>query len=339
MLSEIARPEKNVTVHTLDETQELLETHFKVDRFQTTLEHIHLRPDGHIECEGRILECGQFFLESLAQSIGMSLGYAYDIDFELLRDNFERRKKAKCTALTICVSHDTAVGLAPEQYRPARTVDVLREAARQTRWELREARINDRGIDINLIEPGRKAAVEPGDDIELGIRLSNSETGYAGCKALFFALRMVCTNGAVMSEHRGSARWNYDQRVNYATSIQKFGKDVLKLAGRQESQTQLYSPALNRILLDNQLDNLWRRLRTSLPATSVDTVLGLSLEERQTIHSAVRHRAFGLPPQPTSHRLWDVHNRITAAAQRLDFARRSRLERIGGLMLEHTDDN
>jgi hypothetical protein len=287
-----------------------------------------------IEFDSHRMPCAQGFLESVADSIEMPLGYAYKLDYGLFRENFERRKEHYCKAVTVCCNRDIAVNLVPDAgYRPAHTVDVLHGFTDLNFWNLQEARVSDRGVEINYIEPGCTVAPEPGDDVEIGIRISNSETGYVGLKASLSTLRLVCTNGAVMTDHLGTARWNYDPRVKYSTSIDQFNTALIKLRGRQGLLADLYKQPLRRNLLDTELVNLHRRLRASLPAAAVDAVLGLGLEERQAVQASVRSRSREMPAAPTTHHLWDVHNQITAAAQRLDFVRRSRLERIGGALL------
>jgi len=66
---------------------------------------------------------------------------------------------------------------------------------------------------------------------------------------------------------------------------------------------------------------------------------GLAPEKRQAMQIAGRQRPAGIAAERTDLSVWHVHNRITAAAQRLDFSRRSRLERIGGALLSDASMN
>jgi hypothetical protein len=332
-LSETASPEKLVSATCLPELQEVLERDFNTSYFPTVLDRIQLGSDGLIEFEDHQMPCAQTFLEAMAKQIAMPLDYAYAVDFELFRHNVEQRKERCSKAVTVCCNRGIAVNLAGAEYRPARTVDVLRKIESAALWQLRAAHVSDRGVEVSLIEPGRVTVMAPGDEIELGVRISNSETGFGSLKASLYSLRLVCTNGAVMADELGTARWNYDRRVAYLTSIDKFQKDLFKLRSRQDQQVQLYSDVLRRDLLDTELNNLWRRLRVSAPSPIVDAILGVTLEERQEFQHSIRDRRPGMPPASTDHTLWEVHNRITFAAQRFDFALRSRLERIGGSML------
>jgi hypothetical protein len=340
MLSDTAVPEKEVQTSDPDELRNLLETDYKTTYYPTTLDHICFLPSGEIQFDGHQMPYAPGFLDAAANAIGMPLGYAYDLDLDLFRANFEQRKHPRSKAVTICRNRGIAVNFCDAEYRPARTIDVLRGLVDGNSWTMNIALLSDRGVEINYIQPGFAVVPAPNDVIELGIRISNSETGYTGLKASRSSLRLVCTNGAVMTDHLGTARWNYDKRVAYDTSISHFQKDVFKLGERQGAQVQLYERVLQRNLLDREFVNLWRRLRTSsITVPEVDRMLGLSPDERQAIQVAVRERPAGLPAVPTDLSTWDILNRITSAAQRMDFVRRARLERIGGGLLAEVSSN
>src|SRR5579872_5681689 len=154
MLSEIAVPEKEVTASTPEELQNFLDTTFKTSYLPTTLDRILFRPDGTIECEGHQFPCAQGFLEALSVAIRMPLAYAYQLDGQLFTENFEQRKERCSKAVTICINRGMAVNLADAVYRPARTVDVLAGVVDASFWKFDRVRLSDRGVEINLIQPG-----------------------------------------------------------------------------------------------------------------------------------------------------------------------------------------
>lgn len=340
MLNEITRPEKEVRVTHADELQEILETEFKTTYHATTSERIRFLPNGVVQFDGKEVPCTLGFLESLSQSIDMPFGYACRIDGELFAINFEHRKESECRALTICLNRGIAVNAAPAEYRAVRTVEVLAGVIDKPLWNFAGARVSDRGVDIDFLQPGIDVAPEPGDIIKVGVRLTNSETGFGCLKGSRFSLRLVCTNGAVMKDTLGTARWNYDRRMHHQTSVEKFQKDLFKLGENHEAHVQLYEQLSQRIFLDREIVNVWRQVRGVLTTPdAVDRVLGLEAEDRQNLQAVVRARSPFLPPEITAHRVWDIHNRITAAAQRMSFARRSHLERIGGALLWDLSSN
>jgi hypothetical protein len=226
--------------------------------------------------------------------------------------------------------------LAKPEYRPAKSIEVIdRLSSVNGQWSFKAARLSDRGVAIDLIKPGLVAHPEAGDEIQFGIQITNSETGFRGLKASLFSLRLVCTNGAVLADEYGTARWNYDRRMSHSTSINKFFENVLALETKHERQRSLYQGITDRHLMDTEFLRLLRRLRAALrsDADSLDTLLGIESAERKAIQAAVHDREYGEPPALTEFGVYDFHNRITAAAQRLPFHQRMSLEELGGAML------
>ena len=70
-----------------------------------------------------------------------------------------------------------------------------------------------------------------------------------------------------------------------------------------------------------------------IEAQLVDRIIGLESETRQALQASVRERAGGDADVATDFQLWDVHNRVTAAAKEFDFTRRAKLQRLGGNLL------
>ena len=340
-LADTTRPEREVSAGTLAEARDLLEADFRAVYVPTTLDRITLASDGTADVDGVGMLMAPPFLDALAAAIGMPLGFAYGLSAELFRHNFEGLKHRHSRAVTVAHHRGVAVNLAAADYRPVRSADVVATLQHQDFWTLRAARIGDRGVDLDFVRPGREVTPLPGDVVETGVRVTNSETGFGPLKGSLFSLRLVCTNGAVMADALGTARWNHDPRVAYETSLNKFRSDLDRLSGRQAQQAGLYDHGLlQRPLTAREVVNLWRRLRGSpIEAPAVDRILGLEPGARAALQASVRERTAGLPALPTQLSLWNVHNRITASAQRLDFARRSRLERIGGGMLSEPSPN
>jgi hypothetical protein len=341
MLHETMPPEKSVQTSDRSELQEFLEAQ-KITSFETTLDRLTLLGDGTVDCCGQTIPCAQSFMECLAQHIQIPLDYSYRIPYDLFRHNFEERKNECSTAVKVLACDDVAINLAKPQYRPARTLDITKELSKLcNRWEFKSANLSNRGANIDLIRPGLIAVPERGDEIELGIRISNSETGFRGAKASLFSLRLVCTNGAVMSDSLGTSRWNYDRRVTYGASLGKFLADIELLETAHERQRDLYEGVTEQLILDADFLRLIRQIQLALrcDVTFVDALLGLSVVERTSMRAAVLQRPATEPAMPTSWRVWDIHNRITAGAQQMPFRHRGRLEELGGHLLNRESMN
>ncbi len=339
MLPETIVPEKEDSTSDFEKARNFLEKDFRTSYLHTTLDKLDIRPDGHVDVEGKRIPYTQGFLEAVAGAIKMPFSFAYDIDFELFRYNFESLKTKRRKGVTLCINRGAAINIADTEYRPAHTLDVLEGLQNQNFWKFQQILISDRGAEINHLNPQLKTNPEPGDVIKLGIRISNSETGYRGLKASLFSFRLVCTNGAVMSDRLGTARWNYDRRVTYASSLQKFLKDLEKLQLLEKRLVTLYEGAMDRRVFDRDFVRMWRRLRNALDPSDVDRSLEVERKQRLEIQATVRQRPDREAPEPTPWTVYELHNRITASAQRHAFSTRRRLEQIGGDLLYRTSLN
>jgi hypothetical protein len=344
MLPDYLPPEKNAETKEPSQLRNFLETEYSVERANASLRDLNLLPGAMVEVHGRAFPCTQNFLEDLAAAIGMPVAYAYEIDFNLFQHNFDQRKPVKDHAVQVCISSGRAVGLAHGEYRPARTIDILESLALYNSgfWKLQKGSLSDRCIEIDLLSEDFTVQPKPGDEIRVGVRITNSETGACGLKASLFTHRLVCSNGAVMSDRLGTVRWNYDRRVTYISSIANFTRGLLNLRHRQNQLAAVYSSAVERQILEEDVTRLWRRIRSAGNFTPerADSILGITSDERRRIASAVaeRHTA-GQPAEPGPWNIFTIHNRITAAARTLPFHTRSRLEQIGGDVLTAYSSN
>lgn len=310
---------------------------FRIDYVPTALDRIELSDDGTMSVDGR--QCGyvQPVIEQLARAIGMPLNYAYDLPFELFNTNFEELKRARSAGMTLCVARDdTVVGIAPAGYTPARTLDVLEQLSLDAEiLQCRKAVVSDFGIDVNLIIPSVTIEPSQGDVIHIGIRVTNSETGGKALQGSLFTERLVCLNGATFRKQDSVAYWTKHKKRTYGSSLKSF---IADLSGLQQRAKQLvhdvYRDVMDRPVYDDQFVNLFRNLHRRLRRTdAVDAALGVEPEERIELQRRVRDRDRGEHPETTHFRLFDLHNRLTAAARDERFLRRQDLEELGGRLL------
>lgn len=326
-----------VTPKNFDELIDVVETSYGVEHEQTTLESICLKPDGTVQTPAGELRVTRDFLEHSAAAIGMPLGYFYDITPELFCSNFKQRQAETTSPITICRVGDVATGLILDgkktRYRPARTGDVLRAIRRLDGLSLRRASVCLTGVDVELVRLG--SVIEPvvGDILEIGIAVSNSESGGRQLKAAAYSYRLVCTNGATMADEVGIARWPNDPRMTEAASLLAFQKGLTLLADKLESVTALYQAAIDRPVPDVELWNAWRRVARHLPRSEADDVFGVSEDERRDLQQLVRLRGPREPAVATERNAYEIHNRITHAAHGRSFRIRRGLQELGGEFL------
>ncbi len=342
MLTECIIPEKSVQVRSADAAHKILGA-FPSRRIETTLDRLEIHEDGRVDVGGEDIVFGQSFLEACARQIGLSLKYAYACSFDLFKANFDGRKKQCSKAITMCLSREIAVNICNSGYTPAATHDLLDALLRDNEVSrFQSAVISDRGAEVNVISRQAVVEPEPGDMVELGIRMSTSETGFRrGCKASLFTHRLVCKNGAILADELGAARWNYDRRVTYSASLEKFRRDVDGLRAHEELVRRAYEGITGRHMPDVAVVRFWRLLRNAFkdsdaPAKVADALMGIEAEERSSLQHAVRERGPDDQPRMTHIDVWGVHNRITYMAQSQGFQRRTRLEELGGRLVTAT---
>ena len=178
--------------------------------------------------------------------------------------------------------------------------------------------------------------VEPavGDVVQVGIAVTNSETGGRQLKASAYTYRLVCTNGAMMADTVGVARWPNDPRMTDAGCMRAFQRDISSLTGKLEFVSTLYQAAVDRPVPDFEFANIWRRVNYLLPrGGDPDAILEISEAERRELQEAVRLRDLREAPAMTRWNVYDVHNRITHAAHGQTFRVRRGLQELGGDLL------
>ena len=183
------------------------------------------------------------------------------------------------------------------------------------------------------MQPG--SAVEPvvGDVVEIGIAITNSESGGRQLKACAYSYRLACTNGAIMSDTIGTARWPNDPRMTAAASLLAFQKQVSALIDKLESVPPLYTNNVQKLVPDVELFNLWRRVAYVLSRSDADDVLGMAEADRRDLQQLIRLRDARELPAMTDRNAYEVHNRITFAAHGRSFRNRRSLQEIGGEFL------
>lgn len=334
VLDEPVIPENSV------ELEELVNTTYRVVHEQTTLESVVLRLDsGTVQTPQGEWRLTQGFLEGCAAAIEMPTGYAYKLSPKEFFDHFIQRRAGTTKPVTVSRVGDVATGLVDDKkirYRPACTGDVLRVLSRFPNLVLRRACVCYAGVDMGFVVNGRVVEPAVGDIVEVGIAVTNSESGGRQLKASAFSHRLVCTNGAIMSDEIGVARWMNDRRMTVAGSLSAFQKDVAALFEKLDRVSALYEANTKRLVPDVDLMNLWRRIANVIPRNEVDAVLDIPAEERVALQQAIRDREPGEPAALTGRNAYEVHNRITLAAHRRSFHSRRGLEEIGGEFLSRS---
>jgi Domain of unknown function (DUF932) len=330
VLDEVVNP-KN-----FDELLELLDKTYRVEHEQTSLESISIRPDGTVQTPSAELQLTRSFLEDSAKAIAIPLSYAYKVSPVLFCENFAHRRTETTVPVTISRVGQVATGLIIDRksrYRPASTSQVLQSIRRTTNLSLRRASVSLAGVDVELVSPSFVVEPVEGDVLEVGIAITNSESGGRQLKASAYSYRLACTNGAIMADKLGAVRWPNDPRMTEAGCLRAFETGMAELHDKLDAVSALYKRTLEVQIPDVELWRLWRRVAYLLPAKAADEALGMSEDERRTLHAQVRERNLMDPPALSEQNAYDTHNRITFAAHGRPFRIRRGLQEIGGDLL------
>ncbi len=340
MLPENLVLDESASPKDLVELEELAATRFRTDHVQTTLQEIQVRPDGTVQTPAGELRVTRYFLEGMAKIIGMPLGYAYKITPELACENLAQRTRHATNPITVCHVGDIATALVVDRcrrYRPAKSAPILNALQQLKGMTLKRATIGFDGFLVELVKSGCVVEPVPGDAIELGVAVSNSEIGLRHPKASAYSFRLVCTNGAILSDRWQVARWANDPRMTDAGCLRQFTREIGEMAEIVNGFGRAYESVIDRQVPDVELVNLWRRVHYALPDDlNADRILGLTPEHRRELQDQVRMRRPNDPHALTEESVYDLHNRITHAAHEHRFRIRRDLQEIGGELLDRS---
>lgn len=342
MLPERLADAEQQTVKTLNELQSVVDAglYDPVHR-EVSLSEIDFDQQGFVKVAGEELEYLQGVHELLAERAGIPKSFGYAIDFDLFRHTFNQMKR-RSSAQNIVLSsiNGKVVGVSKAPYRVARTKDLLHQISlREDRWEFESATIGDFGIKLNLLIPG--AVIEPkrGDEIKIGLQLSNSETGGEALRSTVYSHRLVCSNGATVQKEDAVVYWKAITRQTYESSLRSFVRQMDRARDQAEAKAVvIYRNVLDRMMSDDRLLKVHRGLNMRLKRfmetpLNADKVLKITRDERLEIQKRIRERDPMTPPAPTKHKVFDLHNRITEEAQNHPLLLRSSLEEFGGQLL------
>ncbi|MCA9211917.1 MAG: DUF932 domain-containing protein [Planctomycetales bacterium] len=317
--------------------QKLLESdEYRTSYVRTALDQIEFYDNGTMTVEGRNMPYLQGVHEDLAKCAGIPLSFGYGIPFELFKTNFEGLKKLRSRGITLCVVRDSVVGIAPAGYHPVKTREVLnRLDLNEDVWRCNKATVSDFGVELDLAVPTATIEPEQGDIINVGIRITNSETGGDALCASLSTLRLVCTNGSVFRSTENVVYFKKYQKRTADAALRAFISHALKLKDRAQSLAQnIYQDVLDRPLRDDQMVSLFRGLQRRVGSSEeAESILDIESEERRDIQRRERLRGSDDEPALTRFMVFDVHNQITAAARRRRLLLRQSLEQLGGSLL------
>ena len=339
MLTEKLAREKEVSIKNIEEALSLVNSDFLVEKYGADLKEVEMSEDGQISSGGISYPITDWAFESLCSLLRIPKEFARRIPVELFLENLNRLKVEHNQRIVILVSRNIIINVVPHPYIFAENRDILKhldEIMGQLNLELHEIRLSDRGMDISFLKEGVEVEPVPGDITRFGINVLNSETGFRGAKACFWLLRLVCTNGATLTNNWGKVNWSYDQRISYERSLYNFFEGISKLQVEFSQFSSFYKHLPVREVVAHEYINIWRRLSRIVGNEMADRITMVDKEERNRLNRELRE---GNRMLTTGLTLYDLYNSITEAARRYPFVQRRKMEGLGGSLIDLVSAN
>lgn len=343
MITEKLVDVKEVEVSTFEDAQDLLNSDFLVEQKGSDLKDIVVDESGIMFDKGSF-QITDLAINSLCQILELPILFARSIPTDLFLQNVEKLKSERNRRICLLIGKDNTVinivDVSIRPYEPAKNIELLsrleKDVVSKKELKIRKIAISSRGMEISFLQEGQKVEPVPGDVTEFGLSITNSESGWRGAKANFSLLRLICTNGAVVSNSWGNVNWSYDHRLSFATSYTNFINQIIKMTPDLTNFKTSYKRLIDRELLVFEYVNVHRRLSRIVGNYDADRIMGIDKEDRNLF---IRETREGNRLLPTATIAYDVYNNITSAAQKYSFVKRQSLEELGGALIDITAAN
>ena len=192
--------------------------------------------------------------------------------------------------------------------------------------------ITDSRMYMKVVNPRLEAEVVPGDIVQAGVIISNSETGLGAVSVQPLVYRLVCRNGMVVNDRRARTRRNHVGRANgteenFALYTQKTLEQDSKafLMKVQDTVRAAVDEARFAKVLDIMRESTQARLDTTdIPALVKVTSSNFNLTDAEG-KGILQHLI-----EDADYTLYGLANAITRQSQDVDdYDRASKLEAVG----------
>lgn len=219
-----------------------------------------------------------------------------------------------------------------ERYRPLDNLDMA-EAVLPTINDMKcriiSAELTDKRLYIKAVTERIESVVRPGDVVQAGIVISNSEVGCGSVKVEPLIFRLVCSNGLIVPDH--SLKKYHVGREYGGEDVQEFFRDETREADDKAfwlKVRDVVSGSLKQEVFDRVVDKMREAAGREIKGDPVKVIevtrsrFGLNDTERGQV---LRHLISG-----GDLTAYGLSNAITRTSQDLeDYERATDLERLG----------
>ena len=190
--------------------------------------------------------------------------------------------------------------------------------------------ISDSKMFIKAINPNLQTEITPGDVVQSGIVISNSETGQGRVSVQPLIYRLVCLNGMV-SQNLGVAR-NHIGRINSTDENNLLYKDDTLLADDRALMLKIRDSvraAVDEVMFESIVDTLREAKTVRMDTSDIPAVVRLS-SRQFGLHDSEGEGVLNRLIETGDFTLYGLANAVTRHSQDVeDYERASDLEGIG----------
>lgn len=235
---------------------------------------------------------------------------------------------------------DRTRALLSPRYRPLDHHDLLEAILPQTErlgLNVVSSQVTERRLYLQVLTPKLKGEVVPGDEVQRGLVISNSEVGFGAVRIDFLIYRLICSNGMVSGE---KFRRNHVGRRTAldGEDVQEFYRDRTRIlddaaffAKVRDTVDHMLDPAV----FQAEVEKLREAAQSEkLPARNLEArVVEVSRKVGLTKGEGESALAHLIENGDLSQ--WGMANAVTRLANDLDdYDRAMELERAGGKVIE-----
>jgi len=241
------------------------------------------------------------------------------------RETFGQIEKMDCylaesdKELVLRIRGNEVVGVVTGQYTSIsdlELLEIIENAIMGTNFILHDFQHSIHKSRFTFLDKESKIDVRPGDTVQGGFDIVNSETGMSGLVIYGFIFRMVCSNGLMLVK-RGMGFYRMHRGLMPRRILEKFAIALPEVMQSVESNIHNLPQLIKIRPNKGDFEQVKKGLRKHITNKGIEILL----EQ--------------LPSSPTAY---DLLNAVTAYARTKSLSTRSGLERYAGLMLQRFSD-
>lgn len=178
--------------------------------------------------------------------------------------------------------------------------------------------------------------VKPGDVVQAGAVITNSEIGFAATSVFPFLNRLICSNGAIVNDF-GQRRYHIGKRIegDGDNAMELYSDATLEADDHAfwmkiaDTVRAVVDPEAFKVLLARLQETAGQRISGN-PEKTVELLANRFTLNQDQRASALRH----LVEDGNGFNLWGLSNAVTSvASEQVDYSEATRLETLGGTLI------